>query len=177
MTYPANPARAAAPTFPAWLKASFRPMRAAKCFGPTIPSVTAATAGGNMAAAIPASDLSTSTSQVNRKCAACEEQEERILRPKFSETSGDSTGEVPDIVDAALRSPGRPLDAETRAFFEPRFGQDFSHVRVHTNAAAAESARSVHALAYTVGKDIVFAAGQYAPPTTAGARLDRKSTR
>src|SRR5262249_51739086 len=70
-----------------------------------------------------------------------------------------------------LRSPGRPLDASTRAFIEPRFGHDFSQVRVHTDTRAAESARSVNALAYTVGRNVVFGAGQYAPQSYAGRRL------
>jgi hypothetical protein len=78
---------------------------------------------------------------------------------------------VPPIVYEVLRSPGQPLDQATRAFFEPRFGHDFSQVRVHTDAKAAESARAVNALAYTVGRDIVFAAGQYAPGTTAGRHV------
>jgi len=64
--------------------------------------------------------------------------------------------EVPPIVHDVLNSPGQPLDAATRAFFEPRFGHDFSRVRVHTDAQAAESARSVNAQAYTVGHDVVM---------------------
>src|SRR5205085_3153068 len=59
----------------------------------------------------------------------------------------------------------------TRTFMEPRFGHDFSRVRVHADGRAAESARSVNALAYTVGEDLVFGAGQYAPGTSAGKRL------
>jgi hypothetical protein len=59
------------------------------------------------------------------------------------------------MVHEVLSSPGRPLDAATRAFMEPRFGRDFSHVRVHTDAKAAESARAVNASAYTVGNHIV----------------------
>jgi hypothetical protein len=78
---------------------------------------------------------------------------------------------VPPIVYEVLRSPGQPLDAATRAFFEPRFGYDFSGVRVHTDAKAAESARAVNARAYTVGRDVVFGAGQYAPGTYAGRSL------
>ncbi|MGB9632210.1 MAG: DUF4157 domain-containing protein [Chloroflexaceae bacterium] len=78
---------------------------------------------------------------------------------------------MPPIVHEVLRSPGQPLDAETRAFMEPRFGHDFSRVRVHTDARAAESARAVNALAYTVGRDVVFGAGQYAPGASAGRRL------
>ena len=70
-----------------------------------------------------------------------------------------------------LGTAGQPLDAATRSFFAARFGHDFANVRVHADAAAAESAHSVHALAYTVGRDIVFGAGQYAPSTSAGRRL------
>ena len=68
-------------------------------------------------------------------------------------------------------SPGCPLDGATRAFMEPRFGHDFSEVRVHADAAAAESAREINALAYTVGRDIVFGDGQYAPQTLPGQKL------
>ena len=75
---------------------------------------------------------------------------------------------APPIVHDVLGSPGQPLDADTRAFMEPRFGQDFSHVRVHTDAKAAQSARAVNALAYTVGNQIAFDAGQYQPQTEAG---------
>lgn len=78
---------------------------------------------------------------------------------------------VPPIVHDVLRSPGQPLDAGARSFMESRFGHDFSGVRVHTGGRAAESARSVNALAYTVGRDIVFGSGQYAPSTMAGKML------
>jgi hypothetical protein len=76
----------------------------------------------------------------------------------------ESTG-VPSIVHDVLNSPGQPLDQATRAFFEPRFRRDFSQVRVHTDKKAAESARTINALAYTVGQKIVFAADQYHPQT------------
>lgn len=79
--------------------------------------------------------------------------------------------DVPSIVHNVLRSPGQPLDAATRAFMEPRFGHDFSNVRVHTDAKAAESARAVNALAYTVGREVVFGAGQYIPGTAMGQKL------
>ncbi len=78
---------------------------------------------------------------------------------------------APPIVHTALRSPGRPLESSTRTLMESRFNHDFSRVRVHTNVEAAESARSINALAYTVGQQIVFARGQYEPATTAGRRL------
>ena len=66
---------------------------------------------------------------------------------------------------------GRPLDSASRAFFEPRFGQDFSQVQVHADAAAADAASAVQARAYTLGRDIVFGAGEYAPSTAQGQRL------
>jgi GH24 family phage-related lysozyme (muramidase) len=78
---------------------------------------------------------------------------------------------APAVIQDALRPAGRPLDAATRAFMEPRFGHDFSRVRVHTDVPAADSARAVDALAYTVGHQVVFGTGQYAPATTAGQRL------
>ena len=78
---------------------------------------------------------------------------------------------VPPIVRGVLNSPGQPLDAVTRVFMESRFEHDFSGVRVHTDAKAAESASAVKALAYTVGPDMVFGEGQYTPHTTEGRRL------
>jgi Domain of unknown function (DUF4157) len=67
--------------------------------------------------------------------------------------------------------PGRALDPALRAVFEPRFGFSFDRVRVHTDSPSAAAARSLDALAYTVGPDVVFARGQYAPETPAGKRL------
>src|SRR5690242_7629715 len=75
------------------------------------------------------------------------------------------------VVQHRLSSPGRPLDASTRAFMEPRMGFDLSHVRVHTDAAAAASAHAMRAKAFTTGAEIVFGAGQYRPETTAGRQL------
>jgi hypothetical protein len=97
-------------------------------------------------------------------------QEDLLL---MRESTGDPAAGafVPPIVHEVLRSPGQPLDPAARVCLEPRFGHDFSRVRVHTDARAAESARAVNALAYTVGKDVVFGAGQYAPQMTAGRRL------
>jgi hypothetical protein len=78
---------------------------------------------------------------------------------------------VPPVVEDALRSPGEPLDAGTRAFMEPRFGRTFDAVRVHTGSAAANSARAMQARAYTVGNRVAFAEGEYAPATVAGRSL------
>jgi hypothetical protein len=82
-----------------------------------------------------------------------------------------NSGGKPPIVDEVLRSSGQPLDSQTRAFVEPRFNYDFSHVRVHTNDRAAESAQAVGALAYTVGRNVVFGAGRYEPGSASGMRL------
>ena len=80
-------------------------------------------------------------------------------------------GDVPPVVYDVLREPGSPLDGSTRAYFEPRFGADFGDVRVHTGPRAAESAAAVNARAYTVGRDVVFNAGQYTPGTADGGLL------
>ncbi len=106
---------------------------------------------------------------------------ERVMRMPAHEHAGPApsppndvrtaASTAPAIVQEVLRSAGQPLDAATRAFMEPRFGHDFSGVRVHTDAKAAESARAIGASAYTVGREIVFGAGQYAPAKTEGQRL------
>jgi hypothetical protein len=72
---------------------------------------------------------------------------------------------------ASMNGRGSPLPDSTRAFFEPRFGADFSHVRVHTDSAAAESNKSINARAFTVGSNITFAPGQYAPDSEHGRQL------
>lgn len=79
--------------------------------------------------------------------------------------------QVPPIVHEVLVSSSQPLGASMRTFMESRFGHDFSQVRVHADAQAAESARAVNALAYTVGNDVVFADRQYAANTSVGHRL------
>ena len=160
---------------------------------------------------------------LQRKCDKCQEDEKLLQRSAV----GSAPETVPPIVHEVLRSPGQPLDAETRAFMEPRFGNafswapvqadtpkhsdrlsisqaedryeheaesaaeqvmrvptpsaasrlrdfsdyNFSQVRVHTDAQAAESARAVNALAYTVGHNIAFGAGQYEPETSKGRSL------
>ena len=77
---------------------------------------------------------------------------------------------APPIVHEVLNSPGQPLDRATRDFFGPRFGYDFSEVRVHSDMAAAESARAVGALGYSVGEHVVFARGR-APTLGRGCYL------
>ncbi len=94
--------------------------------------------------------------------------------PHIQRFSGQSKGQmdaVPTSVNQALASPGRPLAATVRQDMERRFGYDFSRVRVHTDAKAADSARALNARAYTVGHDIVFAAGQYDSRVDEGRKL------
>jgi hypothetical protein len=93
------------------------------------------------------------------------------LQMKRSDASAPGQTEAPPSVHQALQSPGQPLDSATRAFMEPRFGQDFSHVRVHTDQQAAASANAVDAQAYTVGPHVVFGAGTYDTKTDNGRKL------
>jgi len=118
---------------------------------------------------MPAPEVSVAAAlrQVSRKCADCEE--EKLQRKSAGPQAASS--EAPAIVHQELCSPGQPLDAATRACLEPRFGQDFSGVRVHTDGRAARSAQAVDSLAYTVGRNIVFASGQYRPRSIVGQRL------
>jgi hypothetical protein len=82
---------------------------------------------------------------------------------------GPAKSIAPPIVHRVLDSPGRPLDAATRAFVEPRFGHDFSQVRIHDDQRAMESVHAVNALAYTVGPHIAFA-NEFQPSHPAGMR-------
>jgi hypothetical protein len=93
------------------------------------------------------------------------------IRPKIAPPNGGQQILAPLVVHEVLRSAGRPLDAHPRNFFNARFGHDFSHVRVHDSREAAHSAEALGASAYTVGADIVFGHGQYAPDTAAGRAL------
>jgi len=108
---------------------------------------------------------------------ACRQQrrstEDQPVQRKLSED--DPVQAAPPIVHEALRSHWQPLDKATRAFMEPRFGWDFSRVRVHADSKAggraAASAAGIQAQAYTVGSHIVFGDGRYQPATSAGRRL------
>jgi len=122
-----------------------------------------------MRMAAPAPIAQPSPPQLSRKCEACEEEDTQKLQKKSA--GGLQPQTVPPIVHEVLRSPGRPLDAPTRAFMEPRFGYGFGSVRVHADTQAAQSARAVNALAYAVGHDVVFGAGRFAPDTSVGLSL------
>ncbi|MFZ1810591.1 MAG: DUF4157 domain-containing protein [Candidatus Nitrotoga sp.] len=90
---------------------------------------------------------------------------------RFTAQSMGQADIAPTSVDRVLSGSGRPLEPALRQDMEQRFGHDFSQVRVHTGAAAEQSARDVNASAYTVGRDIVFGVGSYAPRSEGGRRL------
>jgi hypothetical protein len=102
-------------------------------------------------------------------CEECRKKREDQLQRKAASQTGPEL--APPVVYDVLRSPGRPLDPGVRSRMEAGFGYDFRHVRVHSDSQAAESARAVNARAYTVGSDVVFGAGTYAPHTRDGQRL------
>lgn len=104
------------------------------------------------------------------ECKSCQKEKSSVVLQRASATN-EHVNEVPPIVHEVLHSPGQSLDASTRAFMEPRFGYDFSRVRVHTDAQAAESAQAVDARAYTIGNDIVFGAAQSMFHSTEGRLL------
>jgi Domain of unknown function (DUF4157) len=95
----------------------------------------------------------------------------KLRRKETGASSLQGGGVAPPAVHEVLSSGGGPLDPSTRAFFEARFGQDFSQVRIHTGQQAAASARSVGARAFTVGNNIVFGSGEYSPGNSSGQRL------
>jgi uncharacterized protein DUF4157 len=97
-------------------------------------------------------------------CAACRA---RLARA----AAGPAPASAPPSVDAALARPGAALDGPTRAFFEPRLGVGLGGVRVHDDPVAHASAADVAAHAYTVGRDVVFAAGRYRPASQSGREL------
>ena len=108
-------------------------------------------------------------------CAKCQtgQPSQEPVRVQTKQLGSSHAGHTaaPPMVHDVLASSGQPLDASARAFFEPRFGHDFSRVRVHSNEAAAQSAREVNAHAYTVGRNIVFGDNRFAPDTYEGRRL------
>ena len=111
---------------------------------------------------------------IRRKCAACEEEEKGQLlqtKPLGTLKASPTLGEAPPIVHDVLRSPGRPLDASTRSFYERIFGRDMRSVRIHADRASAAAAHSLNARAFTVGTDVVFEANEFAPGSQVGKAL------
>ncbi|MCE8425223.1 MAG: DUF4157 domain-containing protein [Candidatus Methanoperedens sp.] len=118
--------------------------------------------------------------RIQRKCPKClkglgrllekDKKDEKLQAKEIRSETPEVTSNMETNINAVWGG-GQPLSESTCAFFEPRFGHDFSQVRVHSGGAAEQSARDVNANAYTVGHNIVFGAGQFAPGTHGGRRL------
>ncbi len=109
------------------------------------------------------------TPLVQRQVEPEEEEEELQAKPNSSHISEVNPNLESDI--QSLKRGGQPLSENDRAFFEPRFGCDFSRVRVHSDTQAAEAALAVNAQAFTVGQDVVFGTKQFEPGTNEGRKL------
>jgi len=105
---------------------------------------------------------------IQRKCAACEAEEDLTVQRKAADPAAATSA---DGVAAGIARSGVPLGPAERAYFEPRFGRDFSAVRIHADAQAATAAADIGARAFTLGRDIAFARDEYRPATDAGRRL------
>lgn len=107
-----------------------------------------------------------SSGGLQRGCAECREEEVVQMR-----AATDIAAPTVDDRIQALRGGGQGISTSERAYFEPRFGYDFSNVRLHTDSRAADAASALNARAFTVGRDVIFGAAQYAPRTDKGKRL------
>jgi hypothetical protein len=114
-------------------------------------------------------DIRPERARVRRVCATCDDQIRRSPRRDASSIRGE-TASIESRIQA-LRGGGQPLEGTLRTFFEPRFGHDFSDVRVHSGTEAAQTAGAIGARAYTIGNDVVFGSGQYPPRDHEGTKL------
>lgn len=114
-------------------------------------------------------NVSPGKNPVQRKCAHCEEEEQKMQRKQINDNV-PADMQTEEYINN-LNEHGQHLPEDVRAFYESRFEYDFSNVKIHTDSAAANSAQSVNALAYTSGSNIVFNSGQYAPDSANGKRL------
>jgi hypothetical protein len=108
--------------------------------------------------------------QLQCKCAHCEEEEKKMQRKEINDNATNADNTLESYV-SNLSSGGHPLSDEVCNFYEPRFGYDFSSIRIHDNSQAHQSSASINALAYTQGNHIVFGKGQYQPDTKQGKQL------
>ena len=115
--------------------------------------------------------------QLQRQEEAPEEEEEEVEDEETPVQAKQSSNQTPPITAGlqnqiqSMQGGGQPLSKAVRNYFEPRFGHDFSQVRVHTDSKAADAAKSINAKAFTKGKDVVFGAGQYSHGTSSGKLL------
>ncbi len=108
---------------------------------------------------------------IQRKCAACENEDKHLHRKESSAGKAPGHNDVNNYVNSLGTASGQPMPESSRQFFEPRFGYNFSNVRLHTDSVAAKSAQSINALAYTTGNNIVFNTGQYSADSDSGKKL------
>jgi len=116
---------------------------------------------GRALAALDKKMLSSAVRPIIQRCPTGSCRKDDLLQYKTINPAPLTHG-TPPVVHTVLQSCGQPLDATTRTFFEPRFGQDYSAVRVHVDEKTSRAAIAVGAFAYTVGTDIVFGSSQYA---------------
>lgn len=125
--------------------------------------------------------LRRSPAQISRKCAKCEEKaalpsnelkEKNVLvrAKRESVNPSEASSDLRSYL-ASSRGGGQRLSDSTRAYFEPRFGRDFGHVRVHTDSRAHQASDEIGARAFTSGSNVYFARGQYQPGSSTGDRL------
>lgn len=175
-TRPADPAQKAASKPPAQRQAESNPAwaRLALSLQPKLKTSSPSDALEHEADATAERVMRMSTPQIQRQCAACAAGGPPCAKcADEARSKAESSTDAPSVSGNSLQGlgEGRPLDSASRAFFEPRFGQGFSQVRVHDGGAAAASARALRARAFTYGGDVVFAPGEYAPATQEGRRL------
>ncbi len=120
-----------------------------------------------------ASSTTSHSAAVQRKCAQCDTDEESNIQRKADGASarGRATPGFDSSLSAARSTGGSPLPASTRRFLEPRFGTNFSQVRVHNNSRASSLAESINARAFTVGSDLFFKKGEFNPESSRGKWL------
>ncbi len=111
------------------------------------------------------------TPLIQRQAESEKEEEEESVQPKSnSSTAAEVTPGIETSINS-LKGGGQPLPESTRSYFEPRFGYDFSGVKVHTGDEAAKTAKSINARAFTIGNDVMFGASNYSPETGEGKKL------
>ncbi len=99
------------------------------------------------------------------------EEEEEVLQTKsYGQSAKQPSSDLTNRIQST-QGGGMALDTGTRQFMEPRFGADFSRVRIHSDKQAAEMNREINARAFTVGRDIYFNSGAYNPRSAEGKKL------
>ncbi len=108
---------------------------------------------------------------IQRKCADCEQEDEKLQRKSVSNNGGGFASPQLSSQITSTRGGGLGLDTQTRGFMENGFGRDFSSVKIHTGSYAGQMNRDLNARAFTIGNDIYFNQGQYQPASESGRRL------